>query len=204
MYRLLLAMLAVGVLVGCSDESTSKDPDSQNSDAPLLMMNQSTQLTYGIGDAETTISLNVRLSDSMNRAGLSYREVETKKYELAMAELTVSKPYPEKLLVVVDVGNRNDFEGYAVQVKPRLFIDDREVATFGFVYGADAKRGQRNFEVDLMEYLDEVPATLLVHARARIHLFMSTDPAEVTIDTPLSAGSQSAEKLSNPLRVNFE
>ena len=202
MVRFVILGLTLLLFSSCSP---SAPPTSPASEDPSLVpgLPPVSGVEFGIGGVETSLEFELVLSDKTSGDNVQYNPQLTRHYKLAHAEILVRKPYPEELWLKLGVRSDHNFEGHAVQVKPKIFMDGREVASFGFVYGAQAMRDPKEFFVDVSEHLDANASSVLVYASTEINLFPDTDESQITVETPPGPETQSVEKMSNPIRIEF-
>lgn len=196
-------------LTGCSKPDQAPEatpepvPDKSQPEEPRRLGTLE-GVEFGVGDVETSLKLELTTGDKNDPVAVLYDAVENRKYELSKAQMTVGSPYPEALWVTINLRSTANFGGHAVQVKPKLFLDNREIASFAYMTGSQARKDTKAFEVDIMKHLEEIPDTLLLHSTVDIKLFLDTDESTITVDTPPEPATQTATKLSNPLRIHFD
>lgn len=195
---------AVLATAGCSpSQPETVKPAATTEPAFVDVPLGDTGVEFGIGDIESRLTLGITLREGQNYENVQFLPRFTQKGDLAKVDMRVSKPYPDELWLTLGVNSTKNFEGHAVQVKIRVYFDEREVTSYGFIYGANALSDQKRFFVDVLEHFDEPPSTLLVHAKAELNLFLDTDETTITLDTPPTPETQSVVKLSNPVRIDF-
>jgi len=158
---------------------------------------------YGIGDVESSIVLALTIIDDGDLGNIEIQELETTKYEVALVNAQLQKPYPEELMLNLRIRAYNNFDGHAVKIIPHFFFDEVEVELEGFIYGGTATEGLRNIQIEVFKHLKEGAPTVLIRAELELSLFLNTDVSEVTVDTPPTALTQSIPLLSNPVRIDF-
>ncbi len=158
---------------------------------------------FGIGDVETSIEMTLSLNPDMDLTNVQYHEAETKQYKVAKVEATVSKPYPEKMLLTLKYRISTNFTGHAVQVFPHIFLDDKDIPLEGFILGGNAVRKKPEFTIDVFEYVDTIPSKIVAHPRSEIYLFLDTDESGITVETSPTELTQSITKVGNPVRIDF-
>lgn len=203
--RVVLSVISLVVVLGCSPKvSVPEDEPSGDGLPKSTDVTTESVVEFGIGDVETGIQLVVTINESLVSDQVEYEELETKKYEIAIVRAKVSKPYPDTLPIVVKFRRWIVFSEHAVQVKPHLFIDDEEVLEMdGLMYGGEERSSHRELTLNLFDYMEEVPETILVRVEADFNLFLGAGDEGVTLDTPLASDTQSVIKVSNPLRIDF-
>lgn len=208
-------MRAIGIsilvcLVGCSGKTSAPaggdvPPDSvtaiDDSNVPAA-----TDPRYGmreIGDVVAHLELAVALDVRSNLPSLKNTESLTKKDILAMVIIDVSPPIPEELWMGVRVISGKNFPGTLVLVKGSIFVEGKEVGSFAHVMGAEAREQTMLTTFDLMEVLDEVPETLLIHATAKVSVFEGDDESAIDPATAVAPAGKTSVIESNPARINF-
>jgi hypothetical protein len=208
----LLTVVLILIVVLLLSTCSSPDPDSQGGAATPDPLNTSLPSTsaggnvgtgIGIGDVESQMRVTITLSGRNESPNLRSKETQAKTEVISFVEVTATKPYPEKLFLFVNTESVANFPGHAVKAKVYIFVDDKKVDEFRFVYGRNAREEHNNYTIDLMEHLDETPTSVLVRAEADLVFYKDTDQDTIAIDSPEENATASAIKLSNPVRVNF-
>lgn len=199
---ILLAALLLPVL-GCSPKASAPEGDSgagtpEISDAPT-----SASVVFGIGDVETSLAVTLTLDKEMDLANIQLEEARTRKTDLAKVDVIVRKPYPEELNLILRIKSSDNFVGHAVQVKPHIYFDAKDVALEGFIYGNRAVLDRHDFKINVFDHLEGSPSSILVYVKLEINLFLNTSESEITLETPPTEHTQSVTKLSNPVRIDF-
>ena len=203
--RSLICTLALIICVGCSPKVRAPEGDPTGDGLPRSPLTATEAvIEFGIGDVETSILIVLTMDESQESESVQYEEVETKKYEIAIVQTNIVKPYPEKLMLAVKIRTFDAFEEHAVQVKPRIFFgEDKVVDLEGFIFGGDAGRARRQISVDLFEHVQDIPESMLLRVETELNLFMDAGKSGITPETPLTPETRSVIKLSNPMRINF-
>ena len=199
---ILLAALLLPV-VGCSPKASAPEGDSGVGTVETSDASSATSVVFGIGDVETSIIVTLTLDEETDFTNVQLEEARTRKMDLAKVDVILQKPYPEELILVLRIKSSDNFVGHAVQVKPHVYFDSKDVALEGFIYGNRAVLDQHAFTVNVFDHLEGNPSSTLVHAELEINLFLNTDESEITLETPPTKHTQSVTKLSNPVRINF-
>lgn len=199
---LLLAALLPSI-VGCSPKVSAPEDDSGSSGPAPSEPSSSTAVMFGIGDVETSLDMVLILDETTDLTNVRFEEFRTKKKDLAKVDVFVGKPYPEELNLILKIKSFDNFTGHAVQLRPTLHLDGKDIALEGFVYGSTAVLDRREFKVNIFDHLEGDPSSVLAHVELEIDLFLNTDESEVTLDTPPTENVQSVLKLSNPVRIDF-
>jgi hypothetical protein len=163
--------------------------------------------SYNLGDVDFSTVPSVRLSDRSKSGSIQYEEHKTLRGDVAVANATVLSPHPANLWIAATIESPLGYpSGDAVLVRMSVTVDTRkdplETKTFVFS-GKGLITHPERVELDLMKYLNPAPASVLVQSRIQIVWFPNTDPATINPDTVDVSKGQTLDKLSNPLRINF-
>lgn len=199
---ILLAALLLP-MVGCSPEASAPEGDSGVGSLEISDRSSVAPVVFGIGDVETSLDMTLTIDKETDLTNVEFEEVLTRKYEIAKVDVLVRKPYPEELILVLKIKSFDNFVGHAVQIRPHVYFDGKDVALDGFIYGSRAVLNRREFKMNLFEHLEDSPSSTLVHAELEISLFLNTDESEVTLETPPTEHTQTVTKLSNLVRIDF-
>lgn len=203
MTRSLVWVMLLFPILGCRPDAKAPEETSQSEVTVTDDTSGVALPEFGIGDVETSIEMTLSLNPDMDLTNVQYHEAQTKQYRVAKVEATVSKPYPEKMLLTLKYRIGANFTGHAVQVFPHIFLDDKDIPLEGFILGGNAVRKKPEFTIDVFEYMDTIPSKIVAHPRSEIVLFLDTDESEITVETPPTELSQSITKLGNPVRIDF-
>lgn len=201
LFLLLAALLPLSV--GCSPKASAPEDDSASSEPAPPEASITTAVVFGIGDVETSLEMVLILDETTDLTNVRFEEFRTKKKDLAKVDVFVQKPYPEELNLLLQIKSFDNFPGHAVQLRPHVYLDGKDIALEGFIYGSQAVLNRHEFKVNVFEHLEGDPSSILVHAELEIALFVDTDEFEVTLDTPPTEKVQTVLKLSNPVRIDF-
>jgi hypothetical protein len=206
-FRRYFLVLGLVGLSGCSQES--QPPENAGGGAPAGENPPiEAPVSYNIGDVETSLRLTVTVAPRSQRANVEYMELQTKKFELAMAEAHITKPYPEELWLTAGIDARRALRPQdAIVLRLRIYAEGREapVAQKDVVWTGSGKIGQsESLDVDIVPQLDSLATSVLVHARAEILWFAGTDAASIDPANVTQTPAGRVEKLSNTLRISFE
>lgn len=190
-------------IVGCSPKASAPEGDSGVRTPEISDASSSNTVVFGIGDVETSFGVTLTLDGETDLTNIQLEEARTRKADLAKIDVILRKPYPEELNLVLRIKSSDNFVGHAVQVKPHIYFDAKDVALEGFIYGNSAVLEQHEFKVNVFDHLESSPSSILVHAELEISLFLNTDESEITLETPPTEHTQSVTKLSNPVRIDF-
>lgn len=201
LFLLLAALLPP--IVGCSPKTSAPEDDSGSSGPAISEPSSSTAVVFGIGDVETSLDMVLVLDETTDMTNVRFEEFKTKKKELAKIDVTVRKPYPEELNLILRIKSFDNFTGHAVQLRPHVRLDGKDIALEGFIYGSRAILDRHEFKVNIFDHIEGDPSSILVHVELDITLFLDTDESEVTLETPPTENVQTVLKLSNPVRIDF-
>jgi hypothetical protein len=209
MYALrLLAAAALLGLVSCSGEDAA--PGDQPGVSPINPSGPVSNLEtkYNVGDVEYAVKTVTVLADESRTGAIAYTESETRRHDLAMAEATVTQPYPTNLWLRSVVSTPLGFRDTdAVLLKQGVYIDGREepIEEKSFVWsGEEGHTNPSELQFDLMPHLDGPSGSVLLYTRVDITWFPDRAPMTVSLDAPPNSPQDVVEKLSNTLRVTFE
>ena len=201
LFVLLAALLPPSV--SCSPKASAPEGDSGVGAPETTDASIATSVAFGIGDVETSLDMTLALDEETDLTYVQFEEARTKKKELAKVDVLVRKPYPEELNLVLRIKSFDNFVGHAVQVRPHIYFDGKDVALEGFIYGNTALLERHEFKVNVFEHLEGNPSSTLVHAELKISLYLNTDEDQITLETPPTERTQSVTKLSNLVRIDF-
>lgn len=163
---------------------------------------------YNIGDVEFTVKPIMQLATESQLGKVDYKEQETKRGDLAMAEATVGPPYPSSLFVISRVSTPSGFrETDTVVIKQRVFIDGRNEPVKEALYVWTGRNGAHTpgeIKLDLVPLLESLSGSVLLYTRVEIIWFPDRAPATVDINAAPDSPQHVVEKLSNTLRITFE
>lgn len=165
---------------------------------------------FNVGDAETSIELNLELDPAMAAApGVKEDRVLNAKKQLSQSTVTVTTPGLKELWVKLRVRPSRPFIERPVVLRGVIERDNQPLASFQVKLGKYAMENDpdnpKEFRVNLLADLPTLPASMLVFAKAEV-LLLPTGTDEATIDVPnvtVEEGDISA-KISNPLRVTTQ
>lgn len=190
-------------MLGCSPKVKQPAGTSEGGAPTAQIPGGLSAVEFGIGDVETSLHLSLTISGKSDLTNVEIEEKQTKKYQVALVNAQVRKPYPEKLILNLEIRAVDNFIGHAVQIVPHFYFDEVDVVLDGFVYGGAGTIGWRNIQIDVFEHLKKDASTTLIHAELELSLFLNTDVSEVTPETPPTPLTQSVTSLSNPVRIDF-
>lgn len=190
-------------IVGCSPKPSAPEGDASVSTPVTPDPSSTNSVVFGIGDVETSLDMTLSLDEETDLTNVHLDEKRTKKKDLAKVDILVRQPYPEELILVLKIKSFDNFPGHAVQITPHVYFDDKDVELEGFIYGNRAVLDRHEFKINVFEHLEGSPSSTLAYAELQISLFLNTDEAEVTLETPPTEQTQSVKKLSNPVRIDF-
>lgn len=205
------AVLALIGLAACG-RSTQESPDATNKPAAGLPGDPALAASvaappYNLGDVDVSTIPMVSLSERSRSQSIEYEEMRTLRKDIAIANATVRAPYPSELWVTTTIDSPRGYrETDAVLVRIALTLDTQTepILTKDYVWsGKTLVKHPETFEIDVMPFLKTVPESVLVKARVKIVWFPDTDPATITPETADESKGQTLDKLSNPLRINF-
>ena len=158
---------------------------------------------FGIGDVQFHLDPKLTVSQRSLGPAVDERRFQSQFEHLTRVEANLAN-IPEELWLDLTFSGAEPWPGYAVVVNATVFADQQPLEeNIQFVLTPETARQPRVFTFNLLESLQAVPASVLVHAEANYILVKTDDPASVTPESVTSADGESAEKVSNPLRVNF-
>ena len=197
------SMMIVLSMLGCTPKVKGPAGPSEDGASSAQIPEGLSAVEFGIGDVETSLLLGLTISEDGDLTNVEIEEKETTKYEVALVNVKVRKPYPKRLIVNLEIGALDDFAGHAVQIVPHIYVDKVDIEMDGFVYGGSATVRRRDIRIDVLEHLKEDASTTLIRAELELRLFLNTDASEVTPETPPTPLTQTVTSLSNPVRIDF-
>lgn len=210
--------VTVVLLLACAAACSSKSGDTpgDTDDGVAVPSGDVNQLTgeisavpaYNLGDVEVATRVVLQLATQSLTPAVQYEELGTLREKVAVANATVKAPRPAEFWVKSTVESRSAYRAEdAVYLKAEVTADGvaepLAVNTY-VVSGEDINRKPQTVEFNLMEKLNTVPDSVLLQTRLTIVWFPSTSPMTVNVENPDLSKGQVQEKLSNPLRINFE
>lgn len=199
-YHRFLGLALIGALAACSQPTDTPTAGGPATREPETVTGLAAE--FGIGDVQFHLTPQLTVSQRSLGPAVDERQYQSQFKHLTRAEATVST-MPEELWLNLAFNGASKWPGYAVVVNATVFADQRPLESFQYVLTPDTLTRRQNFEFDLLQHLEQIPPTVLVHAEAQYILVKTDDPAAVTPDTVTAADGDVAEKVSNPLRVNF-
>ncbi|NLN92543.1 MAG: hypothetical protein GX130_04430 [Candidatus Hydrogenedens sp.] len=215
---LVIAMVFSLAVVGCGGRDAEKDPSiaADPRAGELISTDMAIPATppIDLGDVDSGITIRGELAAGAASATVSAEYLDTQRGNLSMATITVEEPFPERLPVSFTLYSQRPFIERPVVVRVHAFRDDQKITeeSAAWVMGKDARvdpvgsDGQerpRQFSVDVLAGLDEIPETLLVHARADAWL-MEEGTTEELLDPKTAQSGERVTLMSNPVRINFK
>jgi hypothetical protein len=205
-------------LIGCGGRDAEKDP-TMAADARAggqLSSDMALPATppIDLGDVDSGITIRGELAPGGASPTVSAEYVETQRGTLSMASITVQEPFPESLPVSFTLHSQRPFEERPVVVRVNAFRDDEKITekSAAWVMGKDARSGAvgadgkvipRRFTVDVLAGLEEIPETMLIHARANAWLMEEGTPEEL-LNPETAESPDQVPLMSNPVRINFK
>ena len=179
-----------------------------------MAMPPTTDKSINIGDVEAVVAIEFTIAQESRSPQVQVEEVITPNVRktLGMSNVTVSAPYPEKLVASIKFTSANNFEDQPVAFRGRVLREGTEVGTFSAVLGKYARgrapRGvvvpRMSFTADIFKDLSSKPKSMLLFAEAEAFLLpMGTDEATVDPLTVTATAEFKTAITSNPMRVDF-
>jgi hypothetical protein len=203
-----LAIVIVGILAGCSQD-TSPNPSTSEpavppagGAAPSTEQPTKTGIEVGIGDVEAQFWWALQIAEDSLTPSITYNETQTRRDTIAKAEITVMPPYPKSLVIQSSSRHTRAFDGHAIRVDVNILLNEESVLQYSYITGAKAMSEWHVNQVDIMPYLDGTEESVLIRGEALLTMFKDVDESTITMDTPLEGPNvYSAKKLSNIVRV---
>jgi hypothetical protein len=205
MAKVLSLFIAAIVLCSCGppERRSSTEPTTPAPSGTPKTTSSNTGTGIGIGDVESQMRVSVTLSDTNESPKLKSDVLQAKNETIANVTVTATKPYPKELFLFVNTRSMANFPGDAVKAVVSIFVEDKKVDEFKFVYGRNGREERNNYTFDLIKHLDEIPTSLLVRAEAHLVYYQGTEEEDITVDSPDAEATAVTKAYSNPLRVNF-
>ncbi len=197
--------LAAAVLVSmtaCSPPPpSSSDPGTGTPPPPPPVA----ETVIGLGDVETSMTFKAVLDPASNADNVRSHELMSMRKDLAMVEVTVSRPFSEHLWLHLSIAkNTVGFRGNPVVVRGGVFIDEVKVKAFGYGFTNPPEPGHWEERLDVLAGLEDIPKTMLVHAEAELILLNKGDPIPEDVQAVESGPDNTATIYSNPVRIDFK
>jgi hypothetical protein len=209
MRRYVLCALTILLCVTCKPDAPTSDVAELTGSKPSTTVNslgvveEKKPLTRG--DVEQQVWIAAKLVEENLPANVAQEVMQDARERLNMATAEVRPPYPAKLLVNVTVTSKENYNEQPVAVRGVVYLEDQEVGSFHGVVGANAMDQPFGTEVNVLDFVEAKPQSLLLIAKAEAHL-LPPETDQSTVD-PLTAKAANEEDvallLSNPLRINF-
>lgn len=220
--RLVCLLTCCILAAACSEkDSGNKEapaPQAPDSGAPLATPGEPPppepkSPPLDIGDVDSGIFIQGILDPKSESETVTAEYIETLRDTLSLTTITVREPFPEQVLVRFELKAKRNFEGRPVVIRARAYRGDNEVIgeEYACIMGSDARnpvRGPDNvpfthaYTVNVLEGLDAIPETMLVHGRADAWL-MPEGTVETLIDPKSATSPDEVPLIGNPVRVNF-
>ena len=166
-----------------------------------------------IGDVDSGIFIHGLLAPESASDTVTADYIETLRGTLSLTTITVKEPFPDQLLVRFELKARRNFPGRPVVIRARAYRGKSEVigAEYACVLGSDAQvpaRGPNQepfthaYTVNVLEGLEAIPDTLLVHGQADAWL-MPEGTSETLVDPKSATSPDQVPLVGNPVRINF-
>jgi hypothetical protein len=212
--RTFITLLAAMTLaVSCTDSNESNyslsEEANKNTGKPIMLdkdnvVDLTNMNSLGIGDVESQMALAVTLDPSSYSDTVEHSETKNERKRMALASATISAPYPEVLNMNVFNGNAENFPGHAYRGTVKLYVEDKEVESFAYITGKNAKDDLQMKVYDIMSHLEAAPGnSYLVTAKCTIEFYHGVDDKTLTLDSPGPTYSAPTVRMSNPMRVTF-
>ena len=190
------------LLMGGFCEVRTAPPDAIPTATPRDTMPAQEQ-QFDIGDAEAALSLKLMVPEPAP-ANFEVDEMWNLRGDLDLITVSVHPPHPRQLLMELTIESRRAFGDRPLLVHLTVFRDREPVDRQTVTVADNAITHPFSYELDMLEGLDETPATMLAHAEARIIMLPpGTDVAEIDPETVTGTTDTTGAKVSNPVRVTF-
>lgn len=191
----LLFLSGVFVLTGVACSPRSASAPEEDTPTKSVMLSPEPTKPMDIGDVEADVRLEITLDETMEKADIAVEEMRTAMNELNLTRIDLPWPPPEELLLHCEMIFNNDYAKTPVSAEIRLIRDEEVIANEGGILASRSFEDPQNFVVDVFEDLEELPASMLVHAEVELGFFPDENEAALSTET--------TTKLSNPVRINF-
>lgn len=166
-----------------------------------------------IGDVDSGIFIHGILDPDSASETVTADYIETLRGTLSLTTITVREPFPEQLRVRFELKAKRNFAGRPVVIRARAYRGDNEAIgeEYACVMGSDAQNPVSGpdkepftpaYTVNVLDGLEAIPDTLLVHGRADAWL-MPEGTAEGLIDPRSAVSPDQVPLMGNPVRINF-
>lgn len=210
-----VAVVAVAVCVAACGSKSTETPGGPNDgttipsgEVNLLTGEISAVPAYNLGDVEVATRVVLQVATQSLTPNVQYEELGTLREKVAVANASVKAPRPSEFWVKSFVESRSAYRAEdAVYLKAEVVADavaEPLLVNTYVVSGDEIFRKPQTVEFNLMEKLDSIPDSILLQTKLTIVWFPSTSPTTVDAENPDLSKGQVQEKLSNPLRINFE
>jgi len=202
------AILIVGILAGCSQDTSPKPSTSEPAAPPAggaassQEQPQKTGIELGIGDVEAHFWWALQIAQDSLSPSIMYNETKTRRDTIAKAAITVTPPYPKSLIITSSSRHTRAFEGHAIRVDVNILLNEESILQYSYITGSKSMSEWHVNQVDIMPYLKDVGDTALIRGEALLTMFKDVDESTITMDTPLEGPNvYNAKRLSNTIRV---
>lgn len=197
-----LGLVSLGLLslAACSPPA----PPSSDPGPGAILAPPAPEIVIGLGDVETAMTFKATLDPGSKANNIRNQELISMRKDLAKVDVTVSRPFPEQLwLNFAITKNTVGFRKNPVLVRGAIYIDEVELKTFSYVFTNPPESGSWQERIDVLDGLEDIPKTMLVHAQADLILLKKGDPIPEDLQAVESAIDNTATIYSNPVRIDF-
>lgn len=205
----LAVLLALVCVAACN---TEQKPDGETPAAEPgadgLTADVSAIPAYNLGDVEVTTRVALQVMEKSLTPTVQYEELGTLREKVAVANARVKAPRPAEFWIKSTVESKGAYRAedtiyLKAEVKADGVAEPLVVNTY-VVSGGNIHGKPQTVEFNVMEKLNPLPDSVLLQTHLTIVWFPSTNPMSVDIANPDLSKGQVQEKLSNPLRIDFE
>lgn len=217
--RVVVAVVIVFLLAGCFETRRTTGEISDEGSALRTSVTDSRPVIgppkqpIDLGDVDSGVFIRGILAPGAEAPNITAEYMENVGGQLFMTTITVKEPFPEVLPIRFELNVKRNFAERPVVVRFRALNENNEVISeeYACVLGKDArtnpldasgKEVTRGFTINVLEGLETIPDTLLVHGRGDAWL-MPEGTVETLLDPKVAQSSERITLLGNPVRINF-
>jgi len=205
------AVFSLVCVAACNSETAQPDSAASASEAGAsdgLPDEVSAIPAYNLGDVEVATRAVLQVATQSLTPTVQYEELGTLREKVAVANAIVKAPRPAEFWIKSTLESRSAYRKedaiyLKAEVKAEGVAEPLAVNTY-VVSGGELRGNPQTVEINLLEKLNPLPASVLVQTYVTIVWFPTTSPLLIDTANPDLSKGQVQEIRSNPLRIDFE
>lgn len=205
------AVFSLVCVAACNSETAQPDSAASAAEAGAsdgLPDEVSAIPAYNLGDVEVATRAVLQVATQSLTPTVQYEELGTLREKVAVANAIVKAPRPAEFWIKSTLESRSAYRKedaiyLKAEVKAEGVAEPLAVNTY-VVSGGELRGNPQTVEINLLEKLNPLPASVLVQTYVTIVWFPTTSPLLIDTANPDLSKGQVQEIRSNPLRIDFE